>query len=191
MCRKETSSLRGPVQTISTDWSASRDLRTGCGSQGDGDLSTVKTGADASPGRSPGKGSGSEGGGWNQRFGIGLRTIHGRDDLSHLLDDIPRKLAGELQGGFESSWTGSWHSPINTQKPQAPSDPGRGRTRSHSGPRWAPGPCDPGTCCPVRRRSRAQTDRRGTTPRGACALLARMVLGAERVAGAESHASIA
>ena len=80
----------------------------------------------------------------------------------------PGSLSSELQCGFDDrrGWVHGIVRSTPRSTRQRPT-PGRGRMQTRPGPRWVPGRCDPGTCCPVRRMSPGRRGRRGTTPRGA------------------------
>ena len=121
--------------------------------------------------------------------GPGICYIMSRDDLSRLLHDIPRKLASELQGGFDDR-QGRVHGVVQS----TPRSPGSIRLQVEEEGKLVPVHCrDKDSAiqilvAPLTGCLWGEETSMARRPVERCALLARMVLGAERIARTEPHA---
>ena len=121
--------------------------------------------------------------------GSGFGRFVCRDDLSRLLDDIPRKLSSELQSGFDDRQ--GW---VHGRVRSTPRSPGSIRLQFKEECELVPvhGGHQHGAIqvlvAPLAGGLWGKETSVARRPVERCALLARMVLGAERVAGTKSHA---
>ena len=191
MCLNEIASLRGPVQTISTVWSASRDL---C------EQAAVRRAMATSDGESPelspanhartaGIRCDGEDGARRLRFGIGHPHVMSRDDLSHPFDESPGSFPASFRAASMRPGTGSWRGPISTQKTRKYLTPDREERillPVHGGHQDCPIKV---LVAPLRMMSPgANRQAWHDAPCSDVPSLPRMVLGTQRVAGTESHA---